>query len=448
MCRFIVYKGTEPIQLSHLVTRPRHSIINQAFESKLRLPSSRPMNADGFGLGWYDAAPSTAPVIRPTTDRPPTPRQRSRGVVLPISSTSASSSSSPTSSPGPHSDSPAPARAPDQVRAPGEADADVPLACRNGGHGPTEIIAAPSPQAADADKRDDEHARARSAELVRARELEREVQNERPCVFKSETPAWSNANLTRLAEKIRSPLVFAHVRASTSPGTPNEDNCHPWIFDRLMWMHNGEVSQFAKIKRALQAALPDDLFLYPSGYTDSEWAFMLFLSKLRDPHARSFTHVELRDAMLQTIQHINALCKDAGVTSPSLLNFVVSDGATVIATRYISSRTSEASSLFFSSGTSFDEYQDGGLYRMTKADKRERLILVASEPLTFEPRDWIEVRTNTMVVITPKMNILQVPIIDEFWVPPQDPASHSRSTDFAIEMGFGHGFAWHQGIEA
>jgi len=42
--RQIIYKGNEPIQLSHLVTRPRHSIINQAFESKLRMPSSRPMN--------------------------------------------------------------------------------------------------------------------------------------------------------------------------------------------------------------------------------------------------------------------------------------------------------------------------------------------------------------------------------------------------------------------
>lgn len=60
--------------------------------------------------------------------------------------------------------------------------------------------------------------------------------------------------------------------------TASEDNCHPWIFDRLMvswlsnladkeWMHNGEISGFSKIKRALQASLPEELFLYPSGYT-------------------------------------------------------------------------------------------------------------------------------------------------------------------------------------
>lgn len=89
------------------------------------------------------------------------------------------------------------------------------------------------------------------------------------------------------------------------------------------------------------------------------------------------------------------------------MNFVVTDGCTVVATRYISSRTSEASSLFFSSGTSFDEYQGSGrgLYRMTKADKRENIIMIASEPLTFERSDWMEVKTNTMMVITPKVRV-------------------------------------------
>jgi len=186
-------------------------------------------------------------------------------------------------------------------------------------------------------------------------------------------------------------------------------------------MHNGEITGFRQIKRALQMSLPEELFLYPSGYTDAEWAFMLFLSKLKDPHARKFTHTELKNAMMETIATLNLMLKEAGIvrsahpfyqcvadsqTGPSLLNFVVSDGDSVIATRYITSRTSEASSLFFSSGTSFEEYQEGGLYRMTKADKRESIIMIASEPLTFERNEWMEVKTNTMVVITPKVHIL------------------------------------------
>lgn len=40
---------------------------------------------------------------------------------------------------------------------------------------------------------------------------------------------------------------------------------------------------------------------------------------------------------------------------------------------------------------------------MTKADKRESIIMIASEPLTFERSEWMEVKTNTMIVITPKV---------------------------------------------
>ncbi|WRT67102.1 uncharacterized protein IL334_004068 [Kwoniella shivajii] len=404
MCRLLIYKGTEPIQLSHLVTRPKHSIINQAFESKLRMPSSRPMNADGFGIGWYDPLPAPISIMppRPTSvPAPPTPVYNDDK-----ESGHASHSHAYVPTPSPDLNVNDPSLNLPEDRMAGMEDTSI--------------------------------------EILKARERERELENERPCLFKSIHPAWSNANLTRLAEKIRSALVFAHVRASTMAGAPSEDNCHPWMFDKLMWMHNGEINDFKKIKRAVQQSLPEELFLYPSGYTDSEWAFMIFLSKLKDPHARLFTHVELRDAMKETIQFINKLSKEAGITGPSLMNFVVTDGETVVATRYISSRTSEASSLFFSSGTSFDEYQEGGLYRMTKADKRENIIMIASEPLTFERSDWMEVKTNTMIVITPKMNLLQIPIIDEFWVAPQDPAALSRSRDFAIRMGFGLGFASEQ----
>ena len=55
---------------------------------------------------------------------------------------------------------------------------------------------------------------------------------------------------------------------------------------------------------------------------------MVFLSKvcrkatqslksfqLKDPHAVSFTHVELRNAMMETIELVNKLSKEAGVVS-------------------------------------------------------------------------------------------------------------------------------------
>lgn len=320
MCRFVIYKGTEPVQLSHLLTKPCHSIINQAFDSRLRVDLRNPINGDGFGVGWYDS--------------------------------------------------------------------------------------------------------------VYDEEL-----GSQPCIFTSVTPAWNNINLTRLAEKIKSPLVFAHVRATTA-GSLSLDNCHPFVHGKLMFMHNGGIAEFAKLKRKLQTTLPDDIYNVPQGNTDSEWAFALFLSKLPDAHARSFTPAVLRQAMLDTIFTLNSFAREFNIAEPSLMNFCVTDGETVVATRYISSKVDEAASLWFSSGTTFSEYARGGHYKMSKADKRENIIMVASEPLTFEKADWMEIRTNTMIVVTPKMNLLQIPIIDDFYVPPSDPAALARTTNFAAAKGF------------
>lgn len=55
----------------------------------------------------------------------------------------------------------------------------------------------------------------------------------------------------------------------------------------------------------------------------------------------------------------------------------MTDGETVVCIRYISSRTEEAASLYFSSGTRFECYRPGH-YRMVKADRREDIVVVAS----------------------------------------------------------------------
>jgi predicted glutamine amidotransferase len=88
--------------------------------------------------------------------------------------------------------------------------------------------------------------------------------------------------------------------------------------------------------------------------------------------------------MLDTIAKLNSFAQEAGVDEPSLMNFCITDGETVVATRYISSKKQEAASLYYSSGTTFSEYTPGGHYRMSKLDKRENIIMIASEPLTFE----------------------------------------------------------------
>jgi predicted glutamine amidotransferase len=101
-------------------------------------------------------------------------------------------------------------------------------------------------------------------------------------------------------------------------------------------------------------SLREEYFLFVQGNTDSEWAFAVFLNELAnsgcDPAEQKpggFGHAQLRQAMMNTIAHINKLTKEAGEKEPSLLNFAVTDGEAVVASRYVSSKTDEAASLFF-----------------------------------------------------------------------------------------------------
>ena len=220
-----------------------------------------------------------------------------------------------------------------------------------------------------------------------------------PCIFTSTIPAWNCINLSRLASKTASSLIFAHVRATTE-GSLSDSNCHPFSHGSLMFMHNGSIACWREIKRDLALSVGQKWFVGVQGNSDSEWAFALFLDCLEkagfDPDseeckANGFGHTALRKAMLQTIQRINTFVDatpsdlpDETMGKRSLLNFAASDGHSVVCTRYVSSTTDEAASLYFSSGTSWKQGEGLGQYKMERRDKGADIVLVASEPLTFE----------------------------------------------------------------
>ena len=95
-----------------------------------------------------------------------------------------------------------------------------------------------------------------------------------PGVFRSTDPAWSDRNLQDLAAHITSPLVLAHIRASI--GSPvQQTNCHPFRHGRWLFMHNGYLDGFSRMKRDLAMAVDPDLYPEIEGSTDSELFFFL-----------------------------------------------------------------------------------------------------------------------------------------------------------------------------
>ena len=73
---------------------------------------------------------------------------------------------------------------------------------------------------------------------------EREV----PGLYRETLPAWNDPNLKSLAHQISSRMFFAHVRASTGTAT-SRANCHPFAHGRWMFMHNGQIGGYEKVRR-------------------------------------------------------------------------------------------------------------------------------------------------------------------------------------------------------
>ncbi len=88
-----------------------------------------------------------------------------------------------------------------------------------------------------------------------------------PGLYREVRPAWSDENLRYLCRHIRSHLYFAHVRAST--GTPiTRPNCHPFACGRWMFMHNGLIGNWSRLRRKVEQLIPDDFYGSRIGTTD------------------------------------------------------------------------------------------------------------------------------------------------------------------------------------
>lgn len=217
-----------------------------------------------------------------------------------------------------------------------------------------------------------------------------------PALFTSLTPAWANLNLQRLAEVVATPCLFAHVRAASPGLRVSEANCHPFRYRNLLWMHNGFINEFHKIKRRLTNFLRDEYYNIVEGTTDSEHAFALFLNFLPEGK-ESYTLEELADAMLATIKQLNVWSEDAGVEGPSTMNFAVTDGEKVVVTRYASNTKHKPESLYYSQGARF-ECKDG-VCSMRSPKESSEAIIVTSEPVTENKKDWVEIQPNQMLKI-------------------------------------------------
>jgi glutamine amidotransferase len=188
-----------------------------------------------------------------------------------------------------------------------------------------------------------------------------------PGLYREVRPAWSDENLHHLCRHIRSHLFFAHVRAST--GTPTtRPNCHPFTHGRWMFMHNGQIGDWAPIRRKVEALIPD--MFYPSrvGTTDSEAVFLAILGAGAedDPVA----------ATVRTLGVITQMVRDSGTSEPLRFTSALTNGTDLYGFRYV--HNGNANTLYYR--------ESGGS------------VVMASEPLDSSRDLWKPVPPGHIVV--------------------------------------------------
>ena len=224
-----------------------------------------------------------------------------------------------------------------------------------------------------------------------------------PSVFTSVTPAWSNRSLRRLSEHVKSSCFFAHVRAAPPGSAVSEENCHPFQYDRYLWMHNGTIQGFQSIKRRLCNSLPDHLYEAVEGTTDSEHAFAMFLDLMERSARAPYSGDVLGQALVGTVRQLEEWARESGVRAPSYLNFAVTDGSRLAAVRYVSDETLEPISLYYSKRRRYECCD--GVCTMQDAPEDHQAVIVASERLTDQPDDWVRVAPNHVVVVEPDLRV-------------------------------------------
>jgi predicted glutamine amidotransferase len=207
-----------------------------------------------------------------------------------------------------------------------------------------------------------------------------------PAVFHSVEPAWNERNLRELASHVESPLFLAHIRASTGTAV-QQTNCHPFRHGKWLWVHNGLVRDFPRLKRELAVKVDESLFPSIEGSTDSELLFYLALTLgLEDDPPR---------AVEQMVGMVEEAGRRHGIENPIQMTIATTDGKSVWAFRYSSEGKSR--SLYYSTDirTVREIYPERP--RLQEVSDETRIIV--SEPIIDLAGAWNEVPESSYGVV-------------------------------------------------
>ena len=219
-----------------------------------------------------------------------------------------------------------------------------------------------------------------------------------------------DTNLRTLARKVRPSCVLGHVRGVrfSDSSAIGPQFLHPFLYPGMSaaLAHNGDLHGFDAMRPRLERHLRPEISALVRTSLDSEWIYALFLSRLARP-AAEHTAGELADALVETLEILGQVRREAGIDVVSSANLFVADGKAIVAARYAFdfgcyAEDNPASigqldylSLWYSLGSRYACHE--GEWKMLGGQESARAMLLASEPLTRDESTWLEVPEYTML---------------------------------------------------
>ncbi len=209
-----------------------------------------------------------------------------------------------------------------------------------------------------------------------------------PGLYKSTQPAWNDLNLHDLCDHTSSSLFIAHIRAST--GTPVQyTNCHPFRHGKWLFVHNGVIREFPRIRRRLLAELDDQYFEILRGGTDSELMFALAMQFGMDEDPAG--------GLARMVGFVEQVGREAGIDHPVQMTLGLSKGGPLYAVRY--SSEGETRTLFHSVEIGALEAELEPARRAVLEQMGGHARAIVSEPLSDLQDFWEPIPESSFVTV-------------------------------------------------
>lgn len=221
--------------------------------------------------------------------------------------------------------------------------------------------------------------------------------SDEPALFTSTTPAWSDRNLLYLTSKIKASSFFAHVRAASEGGV-TQYNCHPFVYQKWMLMHNGCVHNFLQVKRHLRRLLDDDIYNWIKGDTDSEHLFALALQIAKGKNLTSIQ--SLADVLEEAFREVLSLANSFDSDGLSYFNVCITDGKRLVVSRYCNDQAYTPLTMHYCVGSGLiPRNKDIEDEPLMKQRGKKNCVLVSSEKLSNIDSEWQMVPPNHLLLV-------------------------------------------------